>query len=117
MATRVIGGSTVEPQGFVNGQHGWVPEGAQGAVRVPLEYLVEGVQHYSALYTGERRFNTFSGQATLKSAQCQGTVPILVQGMTLEAQQDAGAFQEFNQSGVSQWQWDEISRLPAPCGS
>ena len=51
-STRITAGADLLQAACFSEQHGWVLEEADDSVSLELEYVIEEVQHYSALYSG-----------------------------------------------------------------
>ena len=93
--TRVISGAEMKDFGMFSDTHGWVREGTVGAHKIPLEYVLEGVQHYGALYSGERRFMTQGSIEPLTVTE-EDTILVSVMGTPLEERRWRGSRRKQN---------------------
>jgi site-specific DNA-cytosine methylase/exonuclease III len=109
--TRLVAGGYRPQVGYFSRKYGWVPEGTPGAIEIPLEYTVEEVQRYSALYSGERRFVTFGSTDAVDIAD---QLEVMVQGAPVGPREDATIHTGYRRDELSPEVYDELARHPPP---
>jgi len=126
VATRVVGGSELPPGAWATADQGWVPEGTAGATWAEIRYQVDGAQHHPALYSSARRFVVASDTQQLQAADilrgccseygagtgAAATVSVLIQGVGLQADEDAAALRGHERDSWSPWVCDEAGAAP-----
>ena len=109
--TRVIAGAGIATHGHFCQEQGWTTGAHQRTKELPLEYVMEGVQQYAALYQGQRRFVTTTSSKAFRPQQCEQGLQVMVRGISTDSMTGAGGLdpegaRQYDQHPRSPWVLD-----------
>ena len=111
VSTRVIAGAGIATHGHFCQEQGWTTGAHQSTKELPLEYVMEGVQQYAALYQGQRRFVTTTSSQAFRPQQCEQGLQVMVRGISTDSMTGAGGLdpegaRQYDQHPRSPWVLD-----------